>query len=328
MSNGNWCTIESDPGVFTELIQDLGVKGVQVEEIYSLEDGVFDDLKPLYGLIFLFKWRAGEKDDRRCLEDYDIFFANQVINNACATQAILSILLNTHEIDVDIGTELTNFKNFTRDFPPEMKGLSITNSELIRKVHNNFGRPEPWILDDKKSLQSDEDVYHFISYIPINGLLYELDGLKKGPISLGECTKENWLEKVRPHIQQRIERYSRSEIRFNLMAIIKNRKISYLETLSQLQERQKLLNDKINSTNPSDSDLNEIKAELVMIEDHITTLNQKISAEDEKFVQWKVENIRRKHDYVPFLMNLLKLLAQKGELLPLIEQAKKSSQQN
>jgi ubiquitin carboxyl-terminal hydrolase L5 len=92
----------------------------------------------------------------------------QVIPNACATQAILSVLLNAED-KLQLGSTLSDFLSFTRDFPPDLKGLAISNSDQIRTVHNGFSRQDPFVHEKSDDQDDDKDAYHFIAYLPHKG---------------------------------------------------------------------------------------------------------------------------------------------------------------
>ena len=117
---GPFAVIESDPGVFTTLVRTLGVQGLQVVELYDIEPWASDHLHPIYGLIFCFLWRkdneALQKKESSGLEDGEddpakLWFANQLSDDACASMAILNVLLNVEEVDV--GESLMEFRDET-----------------------------------------------------------------------------------------------------------------------------------------------------------------------------------------------------------------------
>lgn len=91
----------------------------------------------MHGLIFLFKWRPGDEPSGSVVNDDrldSIFFAQQVgslsifvrlykiifqvIQNACATQAIVNLLLNSEHPDIKLGSILSDFRAFTTGFDP------------------------------------------------------------------------------------------------------------------------------------------------------------------------------------------------------------------
>lgn len=54
----------------------------------------------------------------------------------------------------------------------------------------------------------------------------------------------------------------------------------------------------------------------------LVKLQALIDEEIWKSKKYKIENIRRKHNYLPLIIELLKVLAKEGKLIPLYQKAK------
>lgn len=321
-NSGEWCTIESDPGVFTEMLEELGCKTVQLEELWSLDDDSLAQLTSsdgkVYGLIFLFKWLAGgsgdgkNKADRIPLSENEIpdefFFAHQVTTNACATQAILSVLFNSDLSGEELGSTLKGFQDFTDAFPPNLKGEAISSSEEIRKVHNRFARPDSFLQEGKVyNLQNHqhEDVFHFVAYIPHekSNTVFELDGLQNGPVKVGSYhDNDGWLQVARKAIQTRMSQMG-NEIKFNLMAVVKDHRIGLKQQLILLEEKSSSDNENQKTAN-------------------IAALTQEMESQNQKRQRWKLENQRRRHNYLPLCVELFKGLSKVGKLNQLTQEGK------
>ncbi|CAG0879970.1 unnamed protein product [Cyprideis torosa] len=315
---GNWCQIESDPAVFTELIQRFGVRGLQFDEIWSLDEESWKDLGEIRGLIFLFKWEKTDEPMGVPLTQAEaqvrnVFFAKQVIQNACGSLALVNLILNTSSEDVEIGKTLKDMKEFCVGFDPTMTGLTLTNCEEIRKIHNSFARQTVFEFEEKL-FGKKEDVYHFVTYLPINGKVYELDGLRESPIDLGVCSsKEKWMETVVPILKERMRKYQNNEIHFSLMAAVPDKIMICEKKMADLQKKI--------------ADPKTTAQEKTRFSNDLKSLKLAKSDEERRRAKFSLENERRKHNYIPLLLNMLRMLGTQTDLQPIYEKAKERAVQ-
>jgi len=278
-----------------------------VDDLYSLDPDSLASLQPLHALIFLFKWvpsiingaasaYAGQPDP-----DFPGFFAHQVVNNACATLAVLNGLGNIPNLRS--GPQLAELISFTTGMDPQMRGMVITSADWLREAHNALSPPSAISLDGLGLPKTTEDAYHFVVYLPTLGCLYELDGLKQHPVNHGpfDHTGEGWLRLARDVIEARIATYPPGALEFSLLALRD-------DPLPGLEAQHRLLQV---AGRHSDA------AEIVT----------KISTENAKRERWAFENSLRRHNHVGLVHALLVALAKSGRLGPAKENATRAMQE-
>ncbi|CZS95055.1 related to 26S proteasome-associated ubiquitin carboxyl-terminal hydrolase [Rhynchosporium agropyri] len=250
-----WVELESDPAIFNHILRRWGIQDVKVQEVFGLDDTCMSFvLKPIYGMIFLFRYHDDDAeahdDAQKCPKH--VWFANQTTTNACATIALLNIVMNVPGLD--LGENLQAFKETTQQLKPPYRGKRLGDNAFIRGIHNSFARRmdilnadlllkneyDDWVKTNrnapkkapavkkkqtkkkwKKKKMNDEPGYHFIAYVPIQGEVWRLDGLQREPVKLGDCGND-WIDVAKANIMQRALQYQDDGVEYSLMSLCKS----------------------------------------------------------------------------------------------------------
>ncbi|CAO3647027.1 unnamed protein product [Cunninghamella echinulata] len=229
-----WSLIESSPSIFNSMIRMYGAKDLDIREIFDIEE--FNIIQEqAYGVIFssvLAKTPTAIEVENPEIDS--MFFSSQVVVNVCATSALLGVLLNIEDNEINIGEKLHEFKKFTKGFNSVDCGLAIANSEFLKETHNTFGSLEskitalsyPGYTDiytgrkSKKRHVQSENNYHYTAFIPFKYDVWELDGYNKTPVNYGLKNTDGWLKNVYDIIKSRMEESDTLE--FNILVVVKS----------------------------------------------------------------------------------------------------------
>lgn len=266
-----WCEIDSEPAFFNVMLKDLGVNGVRVREIYSLDPDMLAILpQPIYGLIFLFQYtEEDESDGEQEACPSHLWFANQVASNACGSYALLNIVNNIP--NVDLGKQMQDFREHTKTMAPADRGTAVANCDFIRQVHNTFARTievqnvDACLEDDmekaakkgkkkpaKKSKKKAVDngaAFHFIAYVPVQGQIWKMDGLDRQPCNLGESSTDNWIDTIASVLAIRMSTLMTGDIEFNMLALVKDPVVELHEKLATNVKLIRAVETKLNFLN-------------------------------------------------------------------------------
>ncbi|KAF7319287.1 Ubiquitin carboxyl-terminal hydrolase [Mycena chlorophos] len=198
----HYIPLESDPIIFTELIQALGVNSLQFHDVLSLE---FEDLSPsgalalpgpVYAFILAFPTTQEYESELKAAKqrarldgtqyqgsghDEPVIWFEQTIGNACGLYAILHAVSNlgaagnTH---IASGSVLERFLAECILLDPVKRAAALESSQAIADAHRHAATQGSTAVPDAE----DEVDFHYVCFVksPKDGHIYELDGDRNG----------------------------------------------------------------------------------------------------------------------------------------------------
>jgi ubiquitin carboxyl-terminal hydrolase L3 len=151
----------------------------------------------------------------------NVWFIKQRIGNACGTIGLLHSLLNTPEPlnQFQPNSWLQTFKLSCESQTPVRRAEILEADDTIATLHDAATASEQNATS--RGGLDDDIITHFIALVCVNGVLYELDGRKAGPIAHGTTSAATLLTDACRVIRDFMTR-DPDEIRFTILALAPN----------------------------------------------------------------------------------------------------------
>eukprot|EP00922_Rhytidocystis_sp_ex-Travisia-forbesii_P061067 GHVS01090563.1.p1 GENE.GHVS01090563.1~~GHVS01090563.1.p1 ORF type:complete len:239 (+),score=37.75 GHVS01090563.1:131-847(+) len=228
-----WLPLEANPEVMTKYVNTLGgPDDIEFSDVVACEDWALQTVsKPVYGLVVLFPLNKemekaaedeGEEVEKKGQFVSDkVWFTKQTIGNACGTIGLLHSMYNIQDkAPLQKGKFFSNFFDEVKSKKPEERAKALEESSEIEKAHTDAERE-----GQSHVPTADEKVdTHFVSFVEVEGNLYELDGRKKFPINHGVCKPDNLLTQAVAVVKEKFMAKTPTELRYSMIAISKKDK--------------------------------------------------------------------------------------------------------
>jgi len=236
-----WKTLESNPDVINQFIHSLGVpKNWKFADCFGLDESSLSFVpRPCIAVMLLFPSSQLKDEKKKQQEKIDkegqivspkLYFVKQLVANACGTIAVVhSIANNRQKVQLE-KKALQKFIDSTIDKTPLERGELLGYDDEIAQAHESSSNKGQTRHD--QVMPSD---FHFISFVEVDGHLYELDGGKSFPIDHGITTSETFLQDAAKVIQSNFISKIQNDPYFSILTLGPSQ---YEETTNDTQSKE------------------------------------------------------------------------------------------
>uniref|UniRef100_A0A3B4BNW8 Ubiquitin carboxyl-terminal hydrolase n=1 Tax=Pygocentrus nattereri TaxID=42514 RepID=A0A3B4BNW8_PYGNA len=176
-----WKPMEINPEMLNKVLGKLGVgAGWQFVDLLGLENEALSGVPtPCCALMLLFPLTQ-QHEEFRSKQSVDscqgVYFLTQTVVNSCGTVGLLHAVANNKDkMTFETGSTLNKFLEETAGMSPADRAKQLEKNEAIQKAHDEVA------AEGQCRPEADKVNFHFITFVNVNGQLYEFGCCKGVP---------------------------------------------------------------------------------------------------------------------------------------------------